>query len=305
MTRPHLAAFPKGYFDELCRGERSLYSWIDEAAELPIDGIEMYPDFYPNADDETIHDVYAYAAAKGLAIPMLCTSPDFTHPDPTFRQQQIRWMQEWIVRMADSPSPSGFRSCRVLSGQNRPLVGTDEGVRWVIQAIEQLLPVAAQYRVHLVIENHYKDGQWEYPEFAQSLERFSAIVDPIHSPWFGVNYDPSNALVAGQDPIEVLGRFQSRVLTMHASDRHLKPGFDLHEITAFRGRGYPEALEHGVIGQGLIDYPAVMKILHDRQFSGWISIEDGVHGPDDLKQSAQFLQKLLDEVFGRAQEPRR
>ncbi len=301
MARPHLAVFPKGYFEELCRGERSIYSWIDEAAELPIEGIEMYPDFYPQSDEASVRAVYDYARNRGLAVPMLCTSPDFTHPDSAYRDRQVHWMQEWIRRMADAPSPNGFRSCRVLSGQNRPSVGTEEGVRFVIEAIEQLLPLAAQNRVHLVMENHYKDGQWEYPEFAQSLERFRAIVDHLRSPWFGVNYDPSNALVAGQDPIEILQRFQDRVMTMHASDRHLKPGFDLQEITAFRGRGYPEALEHGVIGRGLIDYPAVMSLLRSRDFSGWISIEDGVHGPDDLKQSVHFLRTILDEYFGEAQ----
>ena len=248
MTRPRLAVFPKGYFDQLCRGERSIYSWIDEAAELPVQGIEMYPDFYPDTADKTVHQIYDYARNRGLAIPMLCSSPDFTHPNPSYRKRQVHWMQEWIARMADSPSPDGFRSCRVLSGQNRPSVETEAGIAWVVDAVDELLPFAEQHRVHLVIENHYKDGQWEYPEFAQSLDRFSAIVDQIDSPWFGINYDPSNALVAGQDPIAILRRFQSRVLTMHASDRHLKEGFELGEIMGFQGKGYPEALEGRISG---------------------------------------------------------
>lgn len=257
----------------------------------------MYPDFYPDTADKTVHRIYDYARDRGLAIPMLCSSPDFTHPDLAYRQRQIHWMQAWIERMADSPSPDGFRSCRVLSGQNRPMVETEAGIGWVVDAIEQLLPLAEQYRVHLVIENHYKDGQWEYPEFAQRLDRFSAIVDQIDSPWFGVNYDPSNALVAGQDPIAILRRFQSRVLTMHASDRHLKDGFDRDETMEFRGQGYPETLEHGVIGEGLIAYAEIMGILRDRQFAGWISIEDGVRGFEDLKASAEFLRRLLDTYF--------
>lgn len=298
MARPYLAAFPKGYFDALVHGERSIYSWLDEAATLPLNGVEMYPDFYPDTDDQTIHAVYRYADDAGLAIPMLCTSPDFTHPDASFRAQQVRWMAEWIARMAEAPNPQGFHSCRVLSGQNRPHVAEADGIRWVIDAIGDLLPVAERYGVHLVMENHYKDGQWEYPEFAQSLERFRAIVQQIDSPWFGVNYDPSNALVAGQDPIAVLRQFLPQVLTMHASDRHLKPGFAVQHVTEFHGQGYPEALEHGVIGQGLIDYPRVMSLLREAHFSGWISIEDGVHGPADLAASATFLVQILDEHFG-------
>ncbi len=297
MNRPRLACFPKGYFDALCRKERSLYSWLDEAATLPIAGVEMYPDFYPSPSAQSVSVVYRYAADRGLAVPMLCTSPDFTHPDPEFRRRQVIWMQEWIRRMADAPSPDGFRSCRVLSGQRRPGVGTEQGIQWTCEAIEAILPTAERHRVYLVMENHYKDGQWEYPEFAQSLDRFAAIVERIDSPWFGVNFDPSNALVAGNDPVAVLRRFQDRVLTLHASDRHLKPGYDLAQLAAFEGQGYPEALEHGVIGEGLIDYQAIFAILQSRGFHHWISIEDGVGGPIDLQKSAAFLQRMLNRFF--------
>ncbi len=300
MNRPRLAVFPKGYFDALCRGERPLYSWIDEAATLSVQGIEMYPDFYPATDAESLNRVYRYADARGLAIPMLCTSPDFTHPDPQYRHHQIAWMTAWIARMADAPSPDGFRSCRVLSGQNRPAIGSEDGISWTVEAIETLLPIAERHRIHLVMENHYKDGQWEYPEFAQGLERFTAIVNRIRSPWFGINYDPSNALVAGQDPLSVLRTFQDRVVTMHASDRHLKSGYNLANVMAFQGTGYPQALEHGVIGEGLIDYDAIFATLHDVGFAGWISIEDGVKGPQDLVKSASFLTEKLDHFFGQS-----
>ena len=297
MPGPYLAAFPKGYFDELCRKERAIDDWFREAATLPLDGVEMYPDFYPAESEETVEAVHAAAVAKGLAVPMLCTSPDFTHPDPEFRRAQVERMARWIRAMAKSPSPNGFRSCRVLSGQNRPKVAEADGIRWTVEGIRALLPTAEAHGVHLVIENHYKDGQWQYAEFAQSLDRFRAIVEQIHSPWFGVNFDPSNALVAGQDPVAVLNEFQDRVLTMHASDRHLKPGYTLADLGGFEGAGYPQALEHGVIGEGLIDYPEIFRILKARGFQGWISIEDGVNGPEDLRRSAAFLRGMFAEYF--------
>ena len=171
------------------------------------------------------------------------------------------------------------------------------GIGWVVEAIAQLLPLAEPYRVHVVIENHDQDGQGEHPEFAQRFDRFSAIVDQIDLPRFGVPYDLSHALVAEQDPLAILRRFQSRGLTMHASDRHLKDGFHRNEMMEFRGQGYPEALEHGVIGEGFMAYAEIMGILRDRQFAGWISIEDGVRGFDDLKASAEFLRRLRDTYF--------
>ena len=50
------------------------------------------------------------------------------------------------------------------------------------------------------------------------------LVNSIHHHHFGVNYDPSNTYLAGEDPMELLKRVSKRVVTMHASDRYLKEG---------------------------------------------------------------------------------
>ena len=55
----------------------------------------------------------------------------------------------------------------------------------------------------LCLENHYKDGTWRYPEFAQPEDIFLEILDRVDSPRLGVQYDPSNAIVGGYDPIRV------------------------------------------------------------------------------------------------------
>ena len=53
----------------------------------------------------------------------------------------------------------------------------------MIEAIEELLPVAQQSGVILGLENHYKDGNWKYPEFAQKMDLFLEIVNDL--PWQG------------------------------------------------------------------------------------------------------------------------
>lgn len=191
--------------------------------------------------------------------------------------------------------PDDFRSCRVLSGQNRPGLVKSEGIRWTVEGIEALLPYAEERRVHLVMENHYKDGFWEYPEFAQSSDIFFEIVEQIDSPWFGVNYDPSNAIVAGEDPLAVLERALPRIQTMHASDRSLVEGFTLADLKRHTGAGYSQGLRHGVIGTGLNDYDAIFSSLQRIRFSGWISIEDGVNGLEDLRESVKFLRGKVAE----------
>ena len=100
------------------------------------------------------------------------------------------------------------------------------------------------------------------------------------SPYLGVQYDPSNALVGGFDPIAFLEKVKHRVVTMHASDRFLVPGTTLDELRLQDGTiGYPDQLKHGETGRGSNDYDAIFRILRSVDFTGWISVEDGMRRP--------------------------
>ena len=227
---------------------------------------------------------------KGLQIPMLCCSPDFTHPDAKFRQSQIDAEKRWI----DMTAVLGGKFCRVLSGQRRPQVSREEGIRYAVDAIEACIPHAAERGITLIIENHYKDNYWEFPEFAQKMDVFCDLIDRIQSPHFGVNYDPSNTLLAGEDPLELLRRVKHRVVTMHASDRYLIEGTIEDLRKEEDSLGYAKRLRHGEIGKGLNDYDAIFSELKRRGFNGWISIEDGVNGIEELDRSVKFLRgKML------------
>ena len=94
------------------------------------------------------------------------------------------------------------------------------------------------------------------------MDVFCDLVDRIDSPHFGVNYDPSNTILAGEDPLELLRRVKHRVVTMHASDRYLSRGHDRRPAHARKTRvGYAKRLRHGEIGKGMNDYDAIFSEL--------------------------------------------
>lgn len=284
---PKLAAFPKAFMQQLCKtGTMTLAEWIDLAAPLNLDGLEWYAGFLEMADRSQWSTFRRAVETRGMVIPMLCCSPDFTHPNAEFRQQQITCQLGWIEMAAEL----GASYCRVLSGQRRPELSRDAGVELAAECITACLPRAEQLGVTLILENHYKDDFWEFPEFAQKMDVFCQLVDRVQHPHFGVNYDPSNAFLAGDDPLELLCRVSKRVVTMHASDRYLKSGTleDLRKEEAGTV-GYASRLSHGEIGKGLNDYDAIFSELRRVGFDGWISIEDGVDGMEQLRRSAEFL----------------
>ena len=284
---PKLAAFPKAFMRPLCKdGTMTLREWVDLAAPLGLDGLEYYSGFLELADPARWAEARRTVEAAGLVIPMLCCSPDFSHPDADFRRAEIEKEKTWIRLAAALGAGIG----RGLSGQRRPELSRERGLELVAQSIEACLPEAEACGVTLVIENHYKDDFWSYPEFAQKMDVFCELVERVKHPRFGVNYDPSNAFLAGDDPLELLQRVKHRVVTMHASDRSLISG-TLEDLRREEGgaEGYAKRLKHGTIGRGLNDYDAIFGTLRGVGFDGWISIEDGVDGMDQLRESVAFV----------------
>ena len=293
---PKLAVFPKAFMQALCKdGSMTVSEWIRLASDLDIDGLEWYAGFLEMSDESKWSVFRQQVEDAGKVIPMMCCSPDFTHPDANFRNAEIKKEKAWI----DMTHALGGKYCRVLSGQRRPELDVEEGVKLAADSIYQCLPHAEERGITLILENHYKDDFWEYPEFAQKMDVFCLLLDAVKHPSFGVNYDPSNTYLAGEDPLELLRRVSDRVVTMHASDRFLLEG-TIEDLRKEEGgaEGYAKRLSHGEIGKGLNDYDAIFSELKSKGFDGWISIEDGVDGMEQLHRSVGFLREKIQKHWG-------
>jgi sugar phosphate isomerase/epimerase len=292
---PKLAAFPKAFMQALCKdGSMKVSEWIELASKLDINGLEWYAGFLEMEKASNWVLFRQQVEDHGKVIPMMCCSPDFTHPDGTFRAKEISKQKRWI----EMTYSLGGSYCRVLSGQKRPELSIEDGINLAADCIQECLPYAAERNITLILENHYKDDFWEYPEFAQKMDVFCKLVNRIDHPNFGVNYDPSNTYLAAEDPLELLYKVSDRVVTMHASDRYLKEG-TLEDLRKEEGGavGYAKRLSHGEIGKGLNDYDAIFTELKRVGFDGWISIEDGVEGMDQLERSVTFVRKKMKEYW--------
>ncbi len=292
---PQLAAFPKAYMQALCKdGSMRVSEWIELAVQLDIKGLEWYAGFLEMEDESNWKIFRSQVEDHGKVIPMMCCSPDFTHPDALFREKEMTKQKRWI----DMTHALGGSYCRVLSGQRRPELSINEGIKLAADCINNCLPYAQERGITLILENHYKDDFWEYPEFAQKMDVFCQLVNSISHSNFGVNYDPSNTFLAGEEPLELLRRISLRVVTMHASDRYLKEG-TIEDLRREEGgkAGYAKRLSHGEIGKGLNDYDAIFTELKRVGFNGWISIEDGVDGMDQLARSVAFLRNKIEKYW--------
>jgi sugar phosphate isomerase/epimerase len=276
----------------------SVFDWITIAgAELDVEGLEMYDRFLTRLDRAYLQQVTEAVAAAGFVVPMFICSPDFTHPDPDERKRALDYEAKMIEVALALGGPGTI--CRILSGQQWPEVSREQGVEWVVDAIQQLIPVARSAGIVLAMENHYKDSQWKFMEFAVKQDVFLEIVRSIDEhDYFGVQYDPSNAIVAGDDALALLEAVKERVVSMHASDRYFKDGVTPEQIEQARATmGYAPYLMHGVLGRGLNDYDRIFQILAGAGFQGWVSIEDGLNGLAEMQASVEYLRAMRDRYF--------
>lgn len=297
-TRPQISAFPKCYLEVISQARTmSVFDWIEQAKTLDADGLEMYEGFFLNLEEAYIAEVKAAIHEAGFVMPMLCCSPDFTSPDEQARHKAIDYQQK-MIRVAHQLGGEGV-VCRVLSGQGWPELSREQGLHYASTGIKACLPLAEELGVVLGLENHYKDGYWRFAEFAQKMDVFLDLLALIpESKNFGVQYDPSNAVVAGDDPVELLQQVVHRVVSMHASDRFLVAGASLEDLKQAEGAaGYAAILQHGVTGKGMNDYDSIFRILAAAGYRGWISIEDGMNGMEEMAESLAFLRNSVDSYW--------
>ena len=107
-------------------------------------------------------------------------------------------------------------------------------------------------------------------------------------------------VIGGASPTGTLETRRATVVAdlKHKSERDV-PQYQIEEILLQDGTvGYPDKLRHGETGKGTNDYDAIFRILKSVGFAGWISVEDGMDGLDELRRSVQFLKDKRRQYYG-------
>lgn len=106
----------------------------------------------------------------------------------------------------------------------------------------------------------------------------------------GVNLDTANVILYGKaNPVDALDVFGDKVRNLHAKDgRYPTNGRNLGEETR--------------IGDGKVDFRALIQKLHDIGYDSHITIEREINGEkqiEDIRYAKKYLQEIIDDVYGR------
>lgn len=132
-----------------------------------------------------------------------------------------------------------------------------------------------------------------YVETPTEVEKLLSLTDPN---LLGLCFDTGHYRFGGGDPVVGLKKHADRIWHVHFKD--CQP--DVAAQSRREGWDYFQSVKHGVfseLGQGDVDFTAVLSALQAKKFDGWIVVEqDVLPGMGNPKESAQRNREYLRRI---------
>lgn len=231
-----------------------------------FDGVEL-----DSPNDHSVDEVLAAKQATGLEVPGVVDAvhwqQPFSDPDASVRAAGRKALER------------ALRDCKAYGGSSVlvvPAVVKKQVPYWDAwwrsqQELRQLLPLAAELQVQILIENVWN-------RFLLGPTELQRYVDELCSPWVGVHLDPGNLVQFGfpEHWVPILG---PRIKKVDVKDY-------------VRGKANYDGFQVAV-GDGEADWPAIVAALEAIGYRGWFTAE--VAGGDEayLRDLAQRMDRFL------------
>jgi len=127
----------------------------------------------------------------------------------------------------------------------------------------------------------------------ETPEEVDRLLATIQDRALGLCLDTGHYLYGGGDPVDLVNRHGDRMSCLHLKD------IDAGRLREARERklNFHDGVRHGVfapLGQGVIDFAAILKHLQSAHFDGWVVVEQDV-----LVGGAETAKPLVNATAGR------
>ncbi len=251
-------------------------SWWEgcrEVAALGFSGVEgeaTIADLYEGRREEFFTKMKHF----GVKLAALYSSSDLERTGEVYQNFSEN------LKAAEFLEAAGARVL-VIGGSESP-PATDEAIRRLAGAANDLgRRVLERYRVKVGFHPHVGS-------LIQHREDIGRLMEWTDPRYFFLAPDTGHLAAGGSDPVEVFRAYGKRIVHTHFKDFDPKlPGFG-----GRRGRMAP-------LGQGSVDFPALVDILREIGYDGWIDVEfDGITAPRETAETNRryLVEKLKLEL---------
>ena len=180
----------------------SLDDFVNRAAEMGIDGVELTSYYFPSdVTASYIHKLVRRCFLLGLDINGTAIGNKFTVPPGEERNKEIALVKRWIDFAVDMGAPSA----RIFAGATPAGVSDEQARKWVVECIDTCCEYAANKGVMLALENH--------GGIVATADGILNILKAVNSEWFGMKWDSGN--FHSEDPYMELIRTAPYAMTTH------------------------------------------------------------------------------------------
>jgi len=224
--------------------------------------------YHIDTAEDSVEDVRAKLQRLGLKLSGFSSHSQLFSSDfgPLYLIPAIEWANALRAPVVNTDE-----------GQMPKWMTPEEGLRQIEMNLRPILEACEKKGVMLGIEPH--------GILTTKAEDINRILDMGDARWLKVNFDTGNAFLAGNDPVEMLKSLVDRVVHLHAKD--------IPQKQAEAERGKVTSTPMGVaVGDGIIDFEGVIRVLLENNFAGTISVECATE--EQAIRSLGYLRELLD-----------
>ena len=268
---------------------------LTEIAEAGYTGTELGPYGFLPQDKELIR-----STLDELGLTLLSAYVQINLVDPSAKQDEYdETLQsskllsdlrcEWVV-LSDALFVNDNRFKR--AGRIRPEDGLSEE-QWdsfVKSANDYGKLALEEYGLKAVYHPHV--GAW-----IETSDEVDRLMNETDDRYVNLCLDTAHCMYGGDDPIDVAKRWGSRLKYLHLKecDSDVLQTVRANEWDYFKGvevNVFPE------LGQGSVDFPALLDVLKDIDFDGWAVVEQdilpesGVNALESAKRNRDYLRSI-------------
>lgn len=184
----------------------------------------------------------------------------------------------------------GCRHFKINLGRRPEKPTTDEQLKTMAGALNELGKRTAKLGLRLAPHPHI----WSPLEREPELRRVLELTDPK---LVYLVTDTAHLTLGGMNPVQIMKEYYSRITAVHFKD------------TEAKYRGYngptPTQEEHRRVnlyknlGAGGVDFPAIFRLLGERKYQGWITLDLDPPRPGEgtIEENLEINKKYLNETL--------
>jgi sugar phosphate isomerase/epimerase len=250
-------------FQALKSGEMDIMAVIDWIADQGGEHVEIVPLGYDLPGNFELADrIREKAKSRGIEISNYAIGANFLTDSEEAYQKEI----ERVKGEVDLAARLGVKKMRhdVAQSADRSIANFNKQLERMAEACRQIADYALTYGITTSVENH--------GYFVQHSDRVQALIQAVDRPNFRTTLDVGNFMCADENSVAAVKNNISYASMVHIKDFYLRPS---HQNP---GQGWFQTLQGNylrgaIVGHGDIDMRAVLRVIKDSGYDGYISLE--------------------------------